>query len=309
MVYLKTEQILLPRQVYIGDRAEIRCTFESDSAGIRNGVAEKGAMELSKDCFAGELASLEYDIKKITIESGNYNQYTLVVTLNAWHTGKIQLPDYDIGFALNCEAETYMVKFLPVDIVSITETQSISTIRDMHAPLLLPGTTYKLYGAIIFLVLFIILLVRLIIKRHKVSFFFKNRLLMWRYNKNKKQTFRALMKIKQNTKMPDNEVSMSLQNIMRSYLEFRFDYPFTKKVSSEILKSFYEATNNMISQKKVPACIDITGVFIRTDYVRYSNEVSFESGEKEQLISRLLNAIEILETEEVTIPEEEESNA
>ena len=42
MVYLKTEQVLLPRQVYIGDRAEIRCTFETDSPGIRNEIAQKG---------------------------------------------------------------------------------------------------------------------------------------------------------------------------------------------------------------------------------------------------------------------------
>ena len=309
MVYLKTEQILLPRQVYIGDRAEIRCTFETDSAGIRNEAAQKGTIELSKDCFTQELDSLAYDIKKVTVESGRYNNYTLVITMNAWHTGKIQLPDYDIGFALNCEAETYVVKFSPVEIVSITQEESISTIRDMHSPLLLPGTTYKLYGAAISLVLFIILLVRVIIKRHKVSFFFKNKILMWRYNKNRKQTFRALMKLQQNSKITDAEVSMGIQNIMRSYLEFRFDYPFTKKVSSELLKSFYEATNNLISEKKIPACEDITQVFIRTDYIRYSKESSFERGEKEQLISRLLNAIDILETEEVVIPEVEETDA
>ncbi|MBP5568526.1 MAG: hypothetical protein J6X54_04815 [Treponema sp.] len=309
MVYLKTEQVLLPRQVYIGDRAEIRCTFETDSPGIRNEIAQKGVIELSTECFAGERNLSLYDIKKVTIESGSYNKYTLVVTFNAWHTGKIQLPDYDIGYAINADRETYLVKFNPVEIVSITQEESISTIRDMHSPLLLPGTTYKLYAAAISLVLFIILLIRVIVKRQKVSFFFKNRILMWRYNKNKKQTIRALTKLKQNSKLLDSEVSMRIQNILRAYLEFRFDYPFTKKVSSEILMGFYEATNSMISEKKLPACEYITQVFIRTDYIRYSKDSSFERGEKDDLITNLLQAIEVLETEEVIIPEMEETNA
>ena len=303
MVYLKTEQILLPRQVYIGDRAEIRCTFDTDSVSIRNAVAGKGIVELPKDCFSGNLDLSRYEIKKVTIEAGSYNQYTLVVSFNAWHTGKIVIPDFDVGAAINSDAEVYVVKFNPLDIVSITEAESVSIIRDMHSPLLLPGTTYKIYGALILLILFIIFLIRIIVKRHTVKFFLKNKILLWRYNKNKKQTFRALIKIKQNSRLEDNEAARRIQNVMRAYLEFRFDYPFTKKVSSEILKGFYEATNNLISDKKIPACEEITQVFIRTDYIRYSKDSKFEGGEKAQIIGKLLNDIDVLETVEQEIPD------
>ena len=89
---------------------------------------------------------------------------------------------------------------------------------------------------------------------------------------------------------------------MRAYLEFRFDYPFTKKVSSEILKGFYEATNNLISDKKIPACEEITQVFIRTDYIRYSKNGKFSPDELNKLIEKLVKQIEILEKEEKEEP-------
>lgn len=304
MVYLKTEQVLIPRQLYIGDSAEIHCTFETDSASIRNEIAQKGKIELSKDFFKTDLDLSKYDIKSVIVESGSYNNYSLIVSLTAWHTGKIQIPNFDIGLACGTEADVYVVNFTPVEVVSIVQTESISTVRDMHPPLLLPGTTYKIYAALISAIILIILIIRVIIKRKSILFYLKNRILLIKYSKNKKSTFRALIRIKQNNKMEDSEVSTIIQNIMRAYLEFRFDYPFTKKVSSEIMNGFNEATKGLMSEKKLSASEDITQVFIRTDYIRYSKEANFMRGEKEQLISRLMNAIDILETVENETPEE-----
>lgn len=299
MVYLQTEQVLIPRQVYIADRAEIRCSFDSDADFLRKEVAQKGIVQLSLDSFTSELDTSGYEIKNMQIQSVGANKYTATITFSAWKTGNIQLPDYDIGKALGLQENLYAIKFLPEEIVSITQTQSISSLREINSPLLLPGTTYKIYGIAAFTVIFIIVLIRLIVKRNSVAFFIRNRILIHKYNKNKRFTMRKLLRLR-DLKLKDSECATEIQRIMRLYLEFRFDYPFTRTVSSQMMKAFYNATKNLIDGKKETACEDISQIFIRTDFIRYSSDASFENDEKDGIIGRLLNDIEDIERVEDT---------
>ena len=75
----------------------------------------------------------------------------------------------------------------------------------------------------------------------------------------------------------------------------RFDYPFTKAVSSEIMPGFYKATGGLLSEKKEEAFGDIAATFIRTDYIRYKTGASFETDEVIVLIEKLIKNIETLE--------------
>ena len=193
--------------------------------------------------------------------------------------------------------------FQDFEVISITKTESLSTLRDIQSPLLLPGTTYKIYGLIILLLILFALMVRIIMKRKALAFFFKNEVLLWKYKKNKKATIRQLLKLEQVKTMADSQIAREIQKITRSYLEFRFDYPFTKLVSSEIMEGFNKATCNLMSDKKIFAAEEIVRIFVRTDYVRYGENVSFKREEKHQLISALINSIEVLEA--VDVPEEE----
>lgn len=299
MTYFQIQQVLVPHQVYIADNAELRCTFESDIDFLREAVSQSPIAKLSADAFVNSENLQNYDIKNIQIQSVGANRYTLVVSFVSWRTGKLQFPEYDLGKALNIKSGEYFIKFSPVDIVSITQTESITTLRDIKTPLLLPGTTYKMYGFLIVLLLVVIVTIRLIIKRNKVSLYIKNKVLLWKYNKNKKYTFRQLYKLRDN-RIKDNECATEIQKIMRNYLEFRFDYPFTRTVSSEVMKGFYRATSNLIEGKKEEACEDITAIFIRTDFIRYSKDSFFEQGEREQIISRLLNDVDAIEKQEVS---------
>lgn len=316
MVFIQSQQILVPRQVFIGDRAEIRCTFEVDSVLLRNTIAQKGNIELSKEFFITPLDETKYEINSVQITSTSYNQYSLVVSFVPWRTGNMELPAYDIGAALNSDAEVYVIGFNPQDIVSISKTQGQTILKEMNSPLLLPGTTYKIYGAIIAVILLFIITIRMIMKRKSLMFFINNQILLRKYNKNKKLAFKQLIKLEQARGLKDGEVATEIQKIMRSYLEFRFDYPFTKTLASEMLNAFYKATSDLLSEKKVPACEEISALFIRTDYIRYGKNIAFENGEKQQIISRLMNAIETIEKPEEVTPEEiitqiqkEDSNA
>lgn len=305
MAYMQSQQVLVPRQVYIGDSAELRCTFETESVLFRNLVAQKGNIELSKEYFMGELDASKWDVKNVVISSSGYNKYTLSVSFVPWRTGNIDLPAFDMGAALNSDAEIYVMGFQRFEVVSITKTQSLSSLRDIQSPLLLPGTTYKVYGLIILLLLLIIAIIRITIKRKKFVFFIKNEILLWKYRKNKKATFKQLLKLEQDKVSADNQIASEMQKIIRSYLEFRMDYPFTKLVTSEMMEGFYKATCNLLSDKKTFAAEEIIRVFVRTDFIRYSKDAAFNANERQQLISTLMNSIETLEAAEVPELEEE----
>ena len=64
------------------------------------------------------------------------------------------------------------------------------------------------------------------------------------------------------------------------------------------MPGFYKATNSVLSSQKEEAFGDIAASFIRTDYIRYSNDGAFKNGEKKELITNLINKIENLEKEE-----------
>lgn len=305
MAYMQSQQVLIPRQVYIGDSAELRCSFETDSVLFRNLVAQKGNIELSKEYFGNELDEAKFDIKSVIISSSGYNNYTLAVSFVPWRTGSLSLPAFDMGAALNSDAEIYVMGFQNFEVTSITKTESLSTLRDIRSPLLLPGTTYKIYGLVILFLLLLAAIIRIAVKRKKVIFFFKNEILLWKYRKNKKSTYKQLLKLEENKNLTDGEVAREIQKITRAYLEFRFDYPFTKLVSSEIMDGFNKATCNLMSDKKIFATEEMVRIFIRTDYVRYRKDGIFETNEKQQLISSLINSIETLETAEVPEVEDE----
>lgn len=298
MAYIKSQQILVPRQIYIGDSGELRANFETDSVLFRNLVAQKGNIELSQNYFTQQIDETSFEIKSVVISSSGYNNYALTVSFIPWKTGDLTLPPFDIGAALNSDAEIYVMGFQACSVTSITKTESLNTLRDFQPPLLLPGTTYKIYALIIVLLLFIALICRLIAKRKSLLFFIKNEILLWKYRKNRRSAFKKLYNLEKNKNLTDAQIAASIQKVVREYLEFRFDYPFTKLVSSEIMQGFNQATSNLMSDKKSDAAQEIVRVFVRTDYIRYKANGVFEANEKQQLISLLMQNIDILEQKE-----------
>lgn len=296
MLTLQSQQILLPKQVYIADKAELRCSFTTDSEVIRNETLKSNSINLSKTHFTNDLDYSKYEINTITLTNTGANSYTLTIDFIPWQTGEIVFPDYDIGLALN--SNQYMLKFNSIKINSIVEENNVSSIKEISSPLLLPGTTYKIYGIIIAFLVAIILIIRLIIKHKELSFFIQTKILQHKYNKNKKLTIKKLNTINDDNTQSDRNTAANIQQIIRNYLEIRFDYPFTRTVTSDLLNGFYERTNHLIKNEKEDAFIGIANTFIRTDFIRYSDNASFKSDEKNELIQKLIRNIEIIEQPE-----------
>lgn len=288
---IQSTQVLVPKKVYIGDTAELRCTFSSQLP-LEN-------LQSSINNFTSELNFKEYEINDVKILPSGPSSYTFIITFIPWTTGVIKFPSYKIS------DNDMLLSFEGISISSLVEGNNIS-IKGQTSPLLLPGTAYKLYAILIFTLLIIIVIVQLIIKHEAVAFYFSNRKLLRKYKKNKKQTIKQLQKLIKKDKWTEVEFSEKIQQIMRNYLEKRFDYPFTRTVSSKIMQVYEKITCGLASEKKSGAIEIISGIFTRTDFIRYGQQnlynekAVFSDGEKEKIVETLKDNIEKLESIEKT---------
>ena len=294
MATISPQQILVPKKVYIGDLAELRCNFNNPSPALKK-LVENGTNELSL-VSQSTTEQEDYEIKSITLSPAGVDFYQLTVSFIPWKTGELQFPP------LTIEDTDITVEFNPVQIVSLVSTDSnnTTTLRDSASPLLLPGTAYKLYGSLTALVILLIIILRIIIKRKSILFYLDTKRLQRKYKKNKKQTIHAL---NQTSNIDEDSVAAeSIQKLLRNYLEIRFDFPFTKAAASELMAGWQKATNGLLSDTKEEAFGNIAASFIRTDFIRYSKAAHFKENERTELIKNIINWIELLEKEEVEKP-------
>ena len=283
MQTITAQQILVPKKVYIGDTAELRCTFNSPDTTLKT-LTSQGTTLLSTGSF--DTKDSDYVIKNVNLSPAGVDFYQLTITFVPWKTGDLQFPPMTI------ENSQLILEFQPVQIVSLisTDSSNTTTLHDSAAPLLLPGTAYKLYGTLAGFIIILIVLIRLIIKRKSLLFYITQKRLIRKYKKNKKKTLKLL-------KQADS--AEQLQKIMRNYLEVRFDYPFTRCVTSELMNGWQAATAGLLSAEKTEAFGEIVSGFVRTDFIRYSKRGTFKEGELRELIKKLCEQIEILEEGDV----------
>ncbi len=286
MIKIQSQQILVPKSVYIGDKAELQCSFNYSSPVLTT-LVQNGVAELSLEHFTEELNYKDYEIKSVQLSQIGIDFYQLTVVFVPWKTGEIQFPTFAF--------KDFLVDFEPVSIVSLTEQNSITSMQELTSLLLLPGTTYRLYGLLIFSIIAVILLIRGIIKRKEVMFFIKNLQLKIKYKKNVSVTRKKLLALT-TSNAGSKEIASEIQQIMRNYLEVRFSYPFTKTVTSDFMKGFYAVTAGLLSDKKEEAFENFVSCFIRTDFIRYSSQSDFLEGEVKSLVEILLKNIAVIET-------------
>jgi hypothetical protein len=86
---------------------------------------------------------------------------------------------------------------------------------------------------------------------------------------------------------------------MREYLELRLNYPFTKKLTSEMRIAFDQASCGLADENRYAVFENIISIFVRTDYIRFSDssDAKFEEGELSQILNNLIDDINVIEEE------------
>jgi len=129
--------ILIPQNIFIGDTAQFLFLLsEQESAELIKNNFVFGSPIPLKNITQNEMMSIK-DIRLITRENGQYLQITFV----PWETGEINFPSLSF---------LRLKQQLPsIHISSLLEQSKKVSLQPPKPPLLIPGTDYLLYGAII----------------------------------------------------------------------------------------------------------------------------------------------------------------
>ena len=264
-------QVVMPKTIYVGDTAELRCTFRSAVdffADMNDAVLYR---EISLQLLPFQTDTDDYTILNASLER-NGLLYTFRLVFIPWNTGAIDFPMFDISAAVyGGAAAPFIIEGLRVEVSSILQDKDEAQLRASMGPLLLPGTIYALYITAVLSVALLIALINLIVKRQSVCEAYATRKLLRAYAKNAKELYRRLKRLDRvGSKIDDAEFCTELQQLIRRYLDFRFGYCFSAVSSSAIMDTFEKITAGTMSEKSQSGAMSLAAVLRRTDYVRYA---------------------------------------
>ena len=266
-----TTQVVMPKTIYVGDRAELSYTFRSavDFFADMNDSILSRKIPLKSLPF--ETDTDDYTILDASLER-NGLLYTFRLFFIPWNTGSIDFPMFDISAAVyGGAAAPFIVDVQSIEVSSILQGQDEAQLRESMGPLLLPGTMYALYFAALLSVILLIVIFRLVVKRESVRDAYKTWKLLRLYAKNAKELYRSLKRLERaGKKIDDAEFCTELQQLIRRYLDFRFGYRFSAVSSPAIMDTFEKIMAGAMSEKTQSGAMSLAAVLRRTDYVRYA---------------------------------------
>ncbi len=307
-------QTLVPKEIYVGDTAQLSYSFQSQTDFYALARAGGGASKLEGgilyfDISGGYFKPMDSycSVTQLSMRQVGMT-YTLVLNFVPWKTGRLDFIPLDMGKLCKADCGT-VIRLDPIEVLSLSEKLGVTTLRPPAPPLLLPGTNYIVWILIILLVLLLGIFAMLAVNfsatvRHAV-------LLRERigYRRNAFMTRLRLKKLLKAQK-DDPDFARDWQQVVRSYLNYRFGISFFSVTSRDIYRAVSQATGDMLGIEQENAVLSLQSVFIRTDYIRYAkdspdsrklpaedHEAAFTSGERERLIELSLMDIGELEKE------------
>ena len=309
-----TQAALIPKDVYVGDEAEIRFEFSfagdlfsPDTSGLSGGMQERVAPSrtVSTAAICELLSADDYTVKKLTL-SGNGNLYVLSVFFIPWKTGELDMEAFDLASVFELSASPLFIDIPGVEIQSISEKRGEKNLRPVRGPLIIPGTTYVvvLFSALILVLCAagLTVLFRFKLIRNFAESFFARIFSSRNYLK----ACRELLFLEKNGGEMDAALFCSrLSDLIRVYLEKRFMQPFTAKTSGELTASFSALFAGTASETSCEYIHELYEVCARCDYIRFCGIQNPDFSAEERLfhIGKTRKALVYFEQ-----PEEPEAN-
>ena len=305
-------QALVPREVYVGDTAQLSYSFQSSAdlyalvgSGTRASRIEGGILYI--DISDGYFSPMEpaCSVTQLSLRQVG-TTYTLVLHFVPWRTGRIAFISLDMERLFSLQAGG-VIMLEPVEVLSLSEKLGTTTLRPPAPPLLLPGTKYIVWSLIVVLVL---LLIMLAVFAMNFSAFVRRTVLLRERIGYRRNAFRSRRRLRGllRPELSDADFAQRWQQLMRSYLDYRFGASFLSITSKDIALTVARATGDMLDIEQENAVLSIQSLFIRTDYIRYAkdspdsrklplqdHEAAFAGGEKERVVELSLVAISELE--------------
>lgn len=276
------QQVLIPREVYVGDLGRIEYSFRSPvdffalaSEDVIVGDVLTFDVESSVFASVSDKCSVQ---KAVLIRNGL--AYNMIVDIIPWKPGIIDFPKFDLTrlcYSTKGEVSKYSddtafyVDLAPINIASIVSRLGVTTISPPESPMLLPGTNYVLWFVIVLLILLFFGFGVAIVKFRQIIGFFSRIRSRFGFYKNAFSTKRKIRRLLRRKKFSDVDFSVTWQAIMKSYLEYRFRIPFASVTSNRIYQKISHAVGDMLTDAQDNAIEYIVNIFIRTDYIKFAN--------------------------------------
>lgn len=224
------------------------------------------------------------------------NVLTYQINCVGWQLGKVIIP----SMRVKLESMTLELPGNDFTVVSILEKTGESSLQPTLAPILLPGTTYTVYGIIFLGILIISFFIFLLTKSSKICYFFKSIILSHKYKKNYKKCLGLLKKLSKNSdNLSEIKFAEELQTIMRIYFSFRFSDKVYNLATSEIIGWFSTIYKLILPEQADQAIQMFYELMLRCDFLRFSGNSVKDSGiqenEKEQLIQKAISIMNLIE--------------
>ena len=304
-------QVVLPKKIYVGDVAEIRVSFNSGIDFFADLPANQIERNLNLSNLAIDVDNDDFLLKNAILRRVDLT-YTLVLFVVPWKTGEIKIPAINLTAGIYTDEKMpFVIPIEPFTVSSILTKGVESSMVPPVPPLLIPGTTYFLYGFIILFIVFLIFFFRLLFNWSKLVGKIKNYKLKKTYIQNKKFTLKQLKKLeKKYSKISDKEFCTELVLIIRNYLKVRYGQSFDSIPTSKLMKEFNKLTADTMSDSAIENVEELISVFYRADYIRFAagsidskrlpvQEFSAElqEGEAKKLLNQIRKIINCFEGE------------
>ncbi len=305
---------LLPNEFFVGDEVTGLYSFSSDDAHLAL-LTEKGAYTFSApNLFIS--AGFDCDCTKIEIRKDSTdakkNAYTASIIFYPYVIGPIDLPPFDLGELIAMSVSpnteqlykqdgTVFISPIHIDIPSFSVVPILSrypseSLRPPKGPVIIPGTTYILYGIAALLLVCIGLFVYLFLAFEKIR-----KRLVFLYHSifmsaNLKRSLRELKKLqKKGFNLPPHEFSQKITNILRTFLEKRYYLPFSCTCTDELQTLFNERFQDTFTGEQQDAVHRLYELFLRCDFIRFSNvqkdDHTLGEDERKRLIQKALELL------------------
>ena len=270
-------QFLIPKDVYIGDSAQIHYSFRSAVdlfAFASPDFIENNQLHLNTSIEV--FSSLQ---NKVTVQNAvlerNGLLYSLVITIIPWKSGVIDFESFNLIDAIPGAEEkngyhlNYQIKLNSINVASIADKMNVTQLRPPYAPLYLPGTNYVVWAMVVGSVLILMLIIFIVVKFPKVVKSINGMKKSFGNFQNSFTTKRHLKKLLKEEKT-DKEFASSWQSNMKNYLDYRFETSFASVPGSKIGQKIKEVTGGECGGLEEDAIDKLSAIFIRSDYIRYA---------------------------------------
>ncbi len=292
IIYAQTVS-LVPKDVYVGDEAEVRFSF--DWAGTLFVENAETLIPIVTSTTIDESLQTDYTIKSMQLLPSQTG-YTLSILFVPWKSGVLNIDSFDLAtiFALN--VNSLLIDIPEIHIKSILSQTEDRNIRSPSGPIIIPGTTYALIAIVVLLLIFcifaIIVLTRINhIKTWLQSFFGK----IWSSDNFKKASRELILISKMLDSIDQKVFATKLSGIIRTYLEGRFSHRFTAETTSSFFMIFNTLFAGTVSSNADDFLQDLYEICVRCDFLHYAGEevekAPLTRNEAESLIDRTRKAI------------------